>query len=99
MAREELGALRRQPRIALTQALCELAVARIGAQARPLVQLREPTRIATWCILGLRRRKPEAFEVDKLRYAVRANAGIHAGDVSAEAVPDKMHGLVGRERA
>ena len=89
---KKLGPVGAELGIRVAQAFRQFAKIRIRPQPRPVMQLGQPARIALRRILRLCADETESFQIDELLHSVGFHAGIHAGDIPAEAMSDKMHG-------
>ncbi len=89
--REERGLLDAQAGIVAAQALGERFEVFVVAKRRLFAQLGQPARVALGRLLRSRPGEPKTFQVDELRHALGANAGVHRGDIAAHAVADE-HG-------
>jgi hypothetical protein len=91
------GLFVRQARILLLQAGGEGGAVRVGAEARRVTQLVEPVGVAFRRLFRLVAAQPKAFEIDQAGNALRANPGIDAGGVAAQAVADQAHRFLSGE--
>jgi hypothetical protein len=97
VAREEQRALAGQARVVFLQAVGDRLEIRVRRELRRTGERVEPARELARRLLRRFGGNAEAFERDHARDALRPDAGVLHDDVAAEAVPDEVDGLRGRE--